>query len=179
MKKFICISILFMSVLLCSCSASGKKISVPEELAVKNSEGKILELYMPREEAEKILGETEERSWTGGYDYGNIIVGYKENLLTYIQVKDDSWKLMNGIKVGDSIDSLTSYENPGSTDLRQLYYKKDGSNYSKVLKKDIPQKAEKSDYGVYCSSEIIGINGTIEAISACDRYVGASGDMED
>lgn len=179
MKKFICVAMLFMSVLLCSCSASGKKISVPEELAVKNSEGKILELYMPREEAEKILGEADERSWTGGYDYGNIIVGYKENLLTFIVVMDDSWKLMNGIKVGDSVDSLTSYENPGSTNLRQLFYKKDGSNYSKVLKKDIPQKAEKSDYGVYCSSVIDGVDGTIISISVCDRYVGASGDMED
>ncbi len=55
MKRYICVVMLLMSVLLCSCSSSGKKTSVPEELAVKNSDGKILELYMPREEAEKIL----------------------------------------------------------------------------------------------------------------------------
>jgi len=77
MKKFICVVMLFMSVSLCSCSTSGKKTSVPEELAVKNLNGKILELYMTREEAEKILGETDQRSWTGGYDYENIVVGYK------------------------------------------------------------------------------------------------------
>lgn len=179
MKKFICVVMLFMSVFLCSCSAIGKKTSVPEELAVKNSDGKILELYMPRKEAEKILGETDQRSWTGGYDYENIVVGYKENLLTYIQLNDDSWKLMNGVKVGDSIDSLTSYENPGSTNLRLLYFKKDGNNYSKVLNKDIPQKAEKGDYGVYCSSVIDSVDGKIIVISVSDRYVGASGDMED
>jgi len=168
-----------MSVSLCSCSTSGKKTSVPEELAVKNLNGKILELYMPREEAEKILGETVQRSWTGGYDYENIVVGYKENLLTYIKLNDDSWKLMNGVKVGDSVDSLTSYENPGGSNIRMLYYKKDGNNYSRVLSKDIPQKAVKGDFGVYCSSVINSIDDTITVISVNDRYVGASGDMED
>jgi len=86
---------------------------------------------------------------------------------------------MNGVKVGDSVDSLTSYENPGGSNIRMLYYKKDGNNYSRVLSKDIPQKAVKGDFGVYCSSVINSIDDTITVISVNDRYVGASGDMED
>jgi hypothetical protein len=178
MKKIILMVSLLLIICLCSCSNKTVKLTVPEGLAAQNANGDVLQLYMDREEAEKILGETSERSWNGCYDYENIMVGYSNGVLAYVAIKDDSWKLMNGIKVNDPIDSISEYNNIGKM-AKVLYYLKDDDGFTQIAKETIPEKVQKNDFGKYCASEILNIDEKVSVISFYDKYIALTGEMED
>lgn len=178
MKKTILMVSLLLIICLCSCSNKAEKLTVPEGLAAQNANGDVLQLYMNREEAEKILGESNERSWNGCYDYGNIMVGYSSGVLAYVAIKDDSWKLMNGVKVNDPIDSVSEYNNIGEM-TKILHYLKDDDGFTQIAKETIPQEVQKNDFGKYCASEILNIGEEVGVISFYDKYIALTGDMED
>jgi len=175
MKKRVLLIILTLAFLV-GCS---EKNTVPGNLSLKNSKGQVLYLYMPRKDAEKILGEAESirKSVAGSiYDYDNITVAYKDNTLAYAHTTDDEWSFSSGIKIGDSKEKCQDFE------LKERFggitYKHNDGSYTKITSKEIPKFGD-FKYGDYSGADINFKEDILTTISFYDQYAGMTSKFDE
>ena len=96
MKKFLFTILLISTLSISACSKQQDSTAFPEDLIVVLPDGKELSLYMPHDDAAEILGpadSVESYAPVGTfyvYEDLKLSIGYNEELLAYLSIKEDS-----------------------------------------------------------------------------------------
>ena len=96
MKKFLFTILLISTLSLSACSKQQDSTAFPEDLIVVLPDGKELSLYMPHDDAAEILGPADSvvsYAPVGTfyvYEDLKLSIGYNEELLAYLSIKEDS-----------------------------------------------------------------------------------------
>jgi len=171
MKHKILITVALFTLIACSCGKQEKQIESP--LSMINSNGDIIELYMPRDEAIKILGDGELQS-IGTYNYGSITVGFTQDVVSYMVSMDNGdWRLADDNRLGAAMknaDTYTSYPLSSGT-LYLKHYQNNDDKYTLISNDDIPKPLTSDSYKKYQGVEINTRDDKVDVISVFDSYV--------
>lgn len=171
MKRLILMFIALSSLLLCSCGS--KSESSEPAFSMTNSNGDIINLYMPREEAIKILGETNPNQ-IGMYEYDTITIGFTHDEVSYISSSSNEWSLADGNTAGNKINYPNQYPNQyvsADNMIYLKYFKKNNEKYTTIAKDNLPKKLISDDFKAFQCIEIHAKNDDVSSIFIYDSYV--------
>lgn len=168
MKRLIFMFIALSSLLLCSCGS--KSESSEPAFSMTNSNGDIINLYMPREEAIKILGETNPNQ-IGMYEYDTISIGFTHDEVSYISSSSNEWSLSDGNTAGNKIKYPDQYVVSANNMTYLKYFKKNNEKYTTIAKDDLPKKLISDNFKAFQCIEINVKNDEVSSIFIYDSYV--------
>lgn len=179
MKKLIFTFIITSSFILCSCNSNQPNKSTPaSSCSITNDDGVSIELYMSRDDAEKILGYGEQDD-RGIYEYADISIGYTQDKVSYIETYSGYWSLADNNSVGHAVENPDNYifiDTNNPTYLKLL--KKDGSEYISTTKESHPAKWTVDNYGAFQGIQLSTYDSKIDIISIYDTYASFTLDFD-
>ena len=119
MKKLIFSILLISTLLLSACSKEADTTAFPDDLVVVLPDGQELALYMPHDDAAEILGPADSvDDLSSGhfysYDSLGLGVGYKDSLLVYVLLDNDSsCSLKSGLSRSSGKSDFVKHEFAG------------------------------------------------------------------
>lgn len=158
MKKYLILGMMLLLMLLTMAGCKKKDGMRKDDLTVITPSGDEIHLYMPREEAEKVLGDGEKSSDSNIYYYDDrsITIGYKDGVIGYIYTEAVGYKTKSGAEVGQP---FTLPDDWTDTELYSKSFYKKGSE----LTDTIPSDFSMTDF--YDTSSLYAVIGA-EGISS-------------